>query len=170
MKVQLTTTLGPITIELDAGKAPKTVANFVAYVESGHYDGTIFHRVIEDFMVQGGGMDNDMNSKSTNDSIENEANNGLKNEYGSIAMARTADPHSASAQFFINTSDNGFLDFTSETQDGWGYCVFGKVVEGIEVVTNIEEKPTTTKNGHQDVPEDTIEIEKAVILEEEEEA
>ena len=167
MKVQFTTSLGPITIELNADKAPKTVANFVAYVESGHYDGTIFHRVIEDFMIQGGGMDSEMNSKSTNASIENEANNGLKNEYGSVAMARTGDPHSASAQFFINTSDNGFLDFTSETQDGWGYCVFGKVTEGIEVVTKIEEKPTTTKNGHQDVPEETIEIEKAVMLEEE---
>ena len=169
MKVQLTTTLGPITIELDADKAPKTVANFIAYVESGHYDGTIFHRVIEDFMVQGGGMDNEMNSKPTNDSIENEANNGLKNEYGTVAMARTGDPHSASSQFFINTSDNGFLDFTAETQDGWGYCVFGKIVEGIEVINNIEEKPTTTKNGHQDVPEETIEIEKAVLLAEEEE-
>ncbi|HIF50742.1 MAG TPA: peptidylprolyl isomerase [Thiotrichaceae bacterium] len=169
MKVQLTTTLGPITIELDADKAPKTVANFIAYVESGHYDGTIFHRVIEDFMVQGGGMDSEMNSKSTNESIENEANNGLKNEYGTVAMARTGDPHSASAQFFINTSDNGFLDFTSETQDGWGYCVFGKVIEGIEVINMIEEKPTSTENGHQDVPEETIEIEKAVLLEEEDE-
>jgi peptidyl-prolyl cis-trans isomerase B (cyclophilin B) len=168
MKVQLTTSLGPITIQLDPDKAPKTVENFVAYVESGHYDGTIFHRVIEDFMVQGGGMDKDMNSKPTNASIQNEANNGLKNEYGTIAMARTSDPHSASAQFFINTSDNGFLDFTSETQDGWGYCVFGKVVEGIEVVNNIEEKPTTTRNGHQDVPEEIIEIEKAIMLEEEE--
>jgi peptidyl-prolyl cis-trans isomerase B (cyclophilin B) len=169
MKVQLTTSLGPITIELNPDKAPKTVENFVAYVESAHYDGTIFHRVIEDFMIQGGGMDKEMNSKSTNASIKNEANNGLKNEYGTIAMARTSDPHSASAQFFINTSDNGFLDFTSETQDGWGYCVFGKVTEGIEIVTNIEEKPTTTRNGHQDVPEDIIEIEKAVMLEEEEE-
>jgi peptidyl-prolyl cis-trans isomerase B (cyclophilin B) len=167
MKVQFTTTLGPITIQLNPDKAPKTVANFIAYVESGHYDGTIFHRVIEDFMVQGGGMDKDMNSKSTNASIENEANNGLKNEYGTVAMARTGDPHSASAQFFINTSDNGFLDFQSETQDGWGYCVFGKIIDGIEVVNNIEEKPTTTKDGHQDVPEENIEIEKAVLLVEE---
>jgi len=167
MKVQLTTTLGEITLELNSEKAPKTVENFLAYVESGHYDGTIFHRVIKDFMVQGGGMDKDMNSKSTRDSIQNEANNGLPNEYGSISMARTSDPHSASAQFFINTNDNAFLDFSSETQDGWGYCVFGKVVDGIEVVTSIEEKPTTTKNGHQDVPEETIEIEKAVVLEEE---
>ncbi len=167
MKVQMTTTLGPITLELNSEKAPKTVENFIAYVESGYYDGTIFHRVIKDFMIQCGGMDKDMNSKSTRDSIQNEANNGLANEYGSISMARTGDPHSASAQFFINTSDNGFLDFQSETQDGWGYCVFGKVVEGIEVVTSIEEKPTTTRNGHQDVPEDIIEIEKAVLLEEE---
>ena len=167
MKVLLTTTLGEITLELNSEKAPKTVENFLAYVESGHFDGTIFHRVIKDFMVQGGGMDKDMNSKSTRDSIQNEANNGLANEYGSIAMARTSDPHSASAQFFINTNDNAFLDFSSETQDGWGYCVFGKVVDGIEVVTSIEEKPTTTRNGHQDVPEETVEIEKAAILEEE---
>jgi peptidyl-prolyl cis-trans isomerase B (cyclophilin B) len=168
MKVQITTTLGPIILELNAEKAPKTVENFLAYVESGHFNGTIFHRVIKDFMVQGGGMDKDMNSKSTRDSIQNEANNGLANEYGSIAMARTSDPHSASAQFFINTNDNAFLDFQSESQDGWGYCVFGKVVEGIEVVNSIEEKPTTTQNGHQDVPEEIIEIEKAVLLEEEE--
>tara|TARA_R110002072_G_scaffold118428_1_gene250042 strand:+ start:3323 stop:3826 length:504 start_codon:yes stop_codon:yes gene_type:complete len=166
MKVQMTTTLGPITLELNSEMAPKTVENFIAYVESGHYDGTIFHRVIKDFMIQCGGMDKDMNSKPTRDSIQNEANNGLPNEYGSISMARTSDPHSASAQFFINTNDNAFLDFKSESQDGWGYCVFGKVIEGIEVVNSIEEKTTTTRNGHQDVPEDIIEIEKAVILEE----
>jgi peptidyl-prolyl cis-trans isomerase B (cyclophilin B) len=164
MKVQLTTSLGPITIELNAEKAPKTVENFAAYVKSGHYDGTIFHRVIKDFMIQGGGMDKDMNSKSTGASIQNEANNGLANEYGTVAMARTSDPHSASAQFFINTNDNAFLDFSSESRDGWGYCVFGKVIDGIEVVNSIEEKQTTTRNGHQDVPEETIEIEKAVIL------
>lgn len=168
MKVQLATTLGPITIELNHEKAPKTVENFVSYVESGHYEGTIFHRVIEDFMIQGGGMDSEMNSKPTNEPVKNEANNGLKNEYGSVAMARTGDPHSASAQFFINTSDNGFLDFTAETQDGWGYCVFGKVIEGIEVVNQIEEKTTTTKNGHQDVPEEIITIEKAEMLADEE--
>lgn len=167
MKVQLSTSLGPITIELDPEKAPKTVANFVSYVESGHYDGTIFHRVIEDFMIQAGGMDSEMKTKPTSSPVKNEANNGLKNEYGTIAMARTSDPHSASAQFFINTNDNGFLDFTAETQDGWGYCVFGKVIEGIEVVTNIEEKPTTTKSGHQDVPEEVVTIEKAVMLEDE---
>ncbi len=168
MKVQLATTLGPITIELNHEKAPKTVENFVSYVESGHYEGTILHRVIEDFMIQGGGMDSEMNSKPTNEPVKNEANNGLKNEYGSVAMARTGDPHSASAQFFINTSDNGFLDFTAETQDGWGYCVFGKVIEGIEVVNQIEEKTTTTKNGHQDVPEEIITIEKAEMLADEE--
>lgn len=169
MKVQMTTSLGPITIELDAEKAPKTVENFVAYVESGHYDGTIFHRVIKDFMIQGGGFDNEMNQKSTREPIQNEANNGLPNDYGTISMARTADPHSASTQFFINTNDNSFLNFQSETEQGWGYCVFGKVIEGIEVVNNIEEKPTTSRNGHQDVPEEVIEIEKAVLLEEEEE-
>ena len=168
MKVQITTTLGPITLELNADKAPKTVENFTNYVSSGFYNGTIFHRVIKDFMIQGGGMDKDMNSKPTNPSIQNEANNGLPNEYGSISMARTSDPHSASAQFFINTNDNPFLDFQSETQDGWGYCVFGKVIEGIETVNNIEEKTTTTRNGHQDVPEEVIEIESAVIVEEDE--
>ena len=169
MKVLITTTLGPITVQLNPDKAPKTVENFLAYVESGYYDGTIFHRVIEDFMIQGGGMDKEMNTKSTKPSIQNEANNGLNNQYGTIAMARTGDPHSASAQFFINTSDNPFLDFQSETKDGWGYCVFGEVVEGIEVVNNIEEKPTTTRNGQQDVPEEIIEIEKVTLLEEEDE-
>ena len=164
MKVQMITTLGPITLELNSKKAPITVKNFLTYVESGHYNGTIFHRVIKNFMIQCGGMNQDMNSIPTRDSIQNEANNGLANEYGSISMARTSDPHSASAQFFINTSDNAFLDFQSETQDGWGYCVFGKVVEGIEVVTSIEEKPTTTREGHQDVPQDIIEIEKVVLL------
>ncbi|MCZ6803419.1 MAG: peptidylprolyl isomerase [Proteobacteria bacterium] len=169
MKVQITTTLGPITIQLNPDKAPKTVENFLSYVESGHYDGTIFHRVIKDFMVQCGGMDKEMNNKSSKPSIRNEANNGLNNQYGTIAMARTGDPHSALAQFFINTNDNPFLDFQAETQDGWGYCVFGEVIEGIEVVNNIEEKPTTTRDGHQDVPEEIIEIEKVTLLEEEDE-
>tara|TARA_B110000091_G_C13440067_1_gene319690 strand:+ start:28 stop:531 length:504 start_codon:yes stop_codon:yes gene_type:complete len=164
MKVQMITTLGSITLELNSKKAPKTVENFLTYVEDGHYNGTIFHRVIKDFMIQCGGMDKNMNSSPTKDSIQNEANNGLANEYGSISMARTSDPHSASAQFFINTNDNASLDFQSETQNGWGYCVFGKVIEGIEVVTSIEEKPTTTREGHQDVPEDIIEIEKVVLL------
>ena len=168
MKVQIVTTLGPITVQLNPEKAPKTVENFLNYVQSGFYDGTIFHRVIEDFMIQGGGLDKDMNTKKTNPPINNEANNGLSNTYGTISMARTGDPHSASAQFFINTNDNLFLDFQSETQDGWGYCVFGEVAEGIEVVNNIEEKTTTTRNGHQDVPEEIIEIEKMTLIDEEE--
>lgn len=164
MKVQMTTTLGPITLQLESEKAPETVSNFISYVESGFYDGTIFHRVIEDFMIQGGGMDKDMNTKPTNEPIKNEANNGLKNAYGTVAMARTSAPHSASSQFFINTNDNPFLDFQSESADGWGYCVFGKVISGIEVVNAIEEKATTTRNGHQDVPEEIIEIEKMEVL------
>ncbi len=164
MKVLMQTTLGAITVELNDKAAPETVKNFVQYVESGFYNGTIFHRVIEDFMIQGGGLDKDMNTKTTNPTIKNEANNGLKNEYGSIAMARTAAPHSASAQFFINTDDNPFLDFQFESDDGWGYCVFGKVIAGIEVVNAIENKPTTTRKGHQDVPEEIIEIESMTLL------
>jgi peptidyl-prolyl cis-trans isomerase B (cyclophilin B) len=166
MKVQITTTLGSIMLELDKAKAPVTVENFVGYIKSGHYDGTIFHRVIDDFMIQGGGLDADMVVKTTNASIKNEANNGLFNELGTIAMARTSDPHSASAQFFINTNDNRFLDFQSETEDGWGYCVFGKVIDGMDVVSTIEEKSTTTRSGYQDVPEEVIAIEKAEVLEE----
>ena len=166
MKVQLTTTLGEISLELDAEKAPLTVENFVTYVKSGHYDGTIFHRVIKDFMIQCGGMDTDMNDLPTNGPIQNEANNGLSNLLGSIAMARTGDPHSASAQFFINTADNAFLDHRAETQDGWGYCVFGKVSDGMDVVEKIEETVTTKRQGHQDVPEDVILIEKVIIIEE----
>ena len=150
MKAVIATSLGQITIELNQEKAPKTVENFLAYVKSGFYDGTIFHRVIEGFMIQGGGMDKEMKTKPTNPSIENEANNGLSNLYGTIAMARTSSPHSATAQFFINTEDNRGLDFQSETEQGWGYCVFGEVTDGIEVVSAIEEKPTTTRNGHQD--------------------
>lgn len=168
MKVKMQTTLGPITLELDADAAPVTVKNFIDYVESGFYNGTIFHRVIKDFMIQGGGLDKDMNMKTTQAPIKNEANNGLNNEYGTIAMARTAAPHSASAQFFINSDDNPFLDFQSESDDGWGYCVFGKVIEGIEVVNAIEDKPTTTRKGHQDVPEEIIEIESMEVLPEEE--
>ena len=133
-KVQLETNKGTIIIELDADKAPLTVANFIGYAESGFYDGTIFHRVIENFMIQGGGFTPDMQQKKTQPNIENEANNGLKNVKGSIAMARTSAPHSASSQFFINAKDNGFLDFTSESPQGWGYAVFGQVVEGIEIV------------------------------------
>lgn len=164
MNVRLTTNHGDILLELNPEKAPVTVENFVSYVKSGHYDGTIFHRVIEDFMIQGGGMDADMNEKSTGDSITNEADNGLSNLNGTIAMARTADPHSASAQFFINTTENAFLDFRSASADGWGYCVFGKVIEGSDVVEKIEEVSTTTRNGHQDVPEESVLIEKAEVV------
>ena len=138
MKAVIATSLGQITIELNQEKAPKTVENFLAYVKSGFYDGTIFHRVIEGFMIQGGGMDKEMKTKPTNPSIENEANNGLSNLYGTIAMARTSSPHSATAQFFINTEDNRGLDFQSETEQGWGYCVFGEVTDGIEIVSAIE--------------------------------
>ncbi len=164
MKVEIATTLGSITVELNQEKAPKTVENFLSYVKNGFYDGTIFHRVIEGFMIQGGGMDKDMKTKSTNPSIKNEANNGLSNLLGTIAMARTSDPHSATAQFFINTEDNPGLDFQSETEEGWGYCVFGEVTEGDEVISAIEEKPTTTRNGHQDVPEEVISIDKITML------
>ena len=164
MKAVIATSLGQITIELNQEKAPKTVENFLAYVKSGFYDGTIFHRVIEGFMIQGGGMDKEMKTKPTNPSIENEANNGLSNLYGTIAMARISNPHSATAQFFINTEDNRGLDFQSETEQGWGYCVFGEVVEGIEVVNTIEEQTTTTRNGHQDVPEEIIYIKKITSL------
>lgn len=164
MKVRLTTTLGSIVLELDNKKAPNTVNNFVAYATSGHYDGTIFHRVIDDFVIQGGGFDSHMKEKPARPPIRNEANNRLSNLLGSIAMARTPEPHSASAQFFINTNDNAFLDFSKETDDGWGYCVFGKVIEGIEVVEQIEEAPTTTRDGHEGVPVENIVIEKAEII------
>ena len=164
MKAVIATSLGQITIELNQEKAPKTVENFLAYVKSGFYDGTNFHRVIEGFMIQGGGMDKEMKTKPTNPSIENEANNGLSNLHGTIAMARTSNPHSATAQFFINTEDNRGLDFQSETEQGWGYCVFGKVTDGIEVVIAIDEKPTTTRNGFQDVPEEIVTIDKVSML------
>ena len=164
MKAVIATSLGQITIELNQEKAPKTVENFLAYAKNGFYDGTIFHRVIEGFMIQGGGMDKEMKTKPTNPSIENEANNGLSNLYGTIAMARTSSPHSATAQFFINTEDNRGLDFQSETEQGWGYCVFGEVTDGIEVVSAIEEKPTTTRNGHEDVPEESVTIDKVTLL------
>jgi len=164
MKVEITTSLGSIIVQLNQDKAPKTVENFLTYVESGFYDETIFHRVIEGFMIQGGGMDKDMKTKPTHPSIKNEASNGLSNLFGTIAMARTSDPHSATAQFFINTEDNRGLDFQSETEEGWGYCVFGEVAEGIEVVNTIEEQTTTTRNGHQDVPEEIIYIKKITSL------
>ena len=164
MKVEIITSLGSIIVQLNQDKAPKTVENFLTYVKSGFYNETIFHRVIEGFMIQGGGMDKDMKTKPTHPSIENEASNGLSNLFGTIAMARTSDPHSATAQFFINTEDNRGLDFQSETEEGWGYCVFGEVVEGIEVVNTIEEQTTTTRNGHQDVPEEIIYIKKVTSL------
>ena len=165
MKVKMNTSMGDIVLELDERKAPKTVENFLSYVRSGHYDATIFHRVIDDFMIQGGGLDRDMNSKPTRGSIQNEADNGLKNVKGSIAMARTPEPHSASAQFFINTTDNAFLDFRNKTEDGWGYCVFGMVVEGMNVVEDIEEVKTSRLKGFQDVPVEVILISKVEMME-----
>jgi peptidyl-prolyl cis-trans isomerase B (cyclophilin B) len=162
MAVLLTTNHGNITIELDAEKAPKTVANFLSYVESGHYNGTIFHRVIDGFMIQGGGFEVGMKQKSTNGTVENEAKNGLKNVKYSIAMARTSDPHSASAQFFINTGNNGFLDYPG--QDGWGYCVFGAVTAGADVVDKIKGVKTSRAGMHADVPVEDVVIEKAEII------
>lgn len=162
MAVILTTNHGAIKIELDAEKAPKSVANFLAYVESGHYAGTIFHRVINGFMIQGGGFEPGMNQKPTNDAIENEAKNGLKNERYTIAMARTPSPHSATAQFFINTENNSFLDYPG--QDGWGYCVFGKVTEGMDVVDKIKAVKTSRSGMFQDVPVEDVIIEKAEIV------
>jgi len=163
--VVLHTNYGDITLELDAEKAPKTVANFLEYVQSGHFDGTIFHRVIDGFMIQGGGFEPGMVQKSTNAAIENEADNGLKNNVGTIAMARTMDPHSASAQFFINVKDNDFLNHTAKNNQGWGYCVFGKVVEGMEIVNEIKGVKTTFRAGHQDVPVEDVVIESAEVLE-----
>jgi peptidyl-prolyl cis-trans isomerase B (cyclophilin B) len=160
-QIRFTTNLGDILLELDSEKAPKTCANFVQYVEDGHYNDTIFHRVINNFMVQGGGFMADMMQKATRDPIENEAKNGLSNLTGSIAMARTMEPHSASAQFFINVSDNKFLDYPG--QDGWGYCVFGKVIEGMDVVNQMKGVETTTRAGHQDVPADPIVIQTATV-------
>lgn len=162
--ILLKTNFGDITIELDHENAPNTAKNFESYVKDGFYDGVIFHRVISNFMVQGGGFDENMQQKSTKESIENEADNGLSNVNGSIAMARTMDPHSASAQFFINVKDNGFLDHTAKTMEGWGYAVFGKVVEGMDVVEKIKVVPTTNKAGHQDVPVDPVVIESASII------
>ena len=163
-RVLMKTLLGDMTLELDADKAPATVANFVEYAQNGHYDGTIFHRVINNFMVQGGGFDTDMRQKGTNTPIQNEANNGLKNNRGTIAMARTMDPHSATAQFFINVSDNDFLNFSGENMQGWGYAVFGRVVEGEDVLDKIRVVPTGNQAGHQDVPNDPIVIESVTVL------
>jgi peptidyl-prolyl cis-trans isomerase B (cyclophilin B) len=162
MAVLLTTNHGNIKIELDADKAPKTVENFLNYVKSGHYDGTVFHRVIDGFMIQGGGFTSGMQQKPTNAPIENEAKNGLKNEPYSLAMARTSDPHSASAQFFINVKNNAFLDYPG--QDGWGYAVFGKVVEGQDVVDKIRQVKTTRKGMFSDVPVEDVVIEKAEVV------
>ena len=162
--IRLTTTMGNIDIELDFDKAPKSAANFQQYVEDGHFDGTIFHRVIDGFMIQGGGMLPDMSQKETRAPIENEADNGLKNVKGSLSMARTNDPHSASSQFFINVADNAFLDHTSPTPQGWGYAVFGKVVDGMDVVEKIKGVPTGSRSGHQDVPNEDIVIEKAEVI------
>ncbi len=164
INVAETPTPGVITLELDAKNAPKCTENFLAYVKKGHYDGTIFHRVIKGFMIQGGGFTADMKQKGTDAPIENEAANGLKNDKYTIAMARTGDPHSATAQFFINTVDNGFLNHTSPTPQGWGYAVFGKVVKGEDVVEAIKKVRTTRKGLHDDVPFDAVVIDKAVAL------
>lgn len=163
--ILLKTNFGDITLELNHEKAPNTAKNFESYVKDGFYDGVIFHRVISNFMIQGGGFDENMQQKPTKDTIENEANNGLSNVKGSIAMARTMDPHSASAQFFINVKDNGFLDHTAETMEGWGYAVFGAVVEGMDVVEKIKDVATGNKAGHQDVPVEPVIIESASIIE-----
>jgi peptidyl-prolyl cis-trans isomerase B (cyclophilin B) len=161
--VKLSTNFGDITLELNAEKAPITVANFLKYVEAGFYDGLIFHRVIDNFMIQGGGFDTNMKQKTTEAEIKNEADNGLKNDIYTIAMARTSSPHSASSQFFINVSDNDFLNHTAPNNSGWGYCVFGKVVEGTEVLDQIRAVKTTTRAGHQDVPVEPVVINKAVV-------
>ncbi len=166
MKVQISTPLGNILLELDADKAPKTVASFVAYAKSDHYAGTIFHRVISDFMIQGGGLDKDMRTKPAPTTVANEADNGLTNLEGTVAMARTSDPHSASAQFFINTANNASLNHRNKTNDGWGYCVFGKVVEGMDVVEKIEAVATTRRSGHQDVPQEAIVINSVTVIDE----
>ncbi|MDR0996247.1 MAG: peptidyl-prolyl cis-trans isomerase [Zoogloeaceae bacterium] len=162
--IKLTTSLGDIVLELDHDKAPETAKNFEQYVKDGHYDETIFHRVIDGFMIQGGGFGPDMAQKDTRAPIQNEAANGLKNDRGTIAMARTNDPHSATAQFFINVKDNDFLNFSAPAGNGWGYCVFGKVVEGMDVVDQIRKVKTGNKGFHQDVPVETVKILKAEIV------
>lgn len=162
--IELQTSKGNIRLELDDAKAPVTVANFVSYVDKGHYDGTVFHRVIKGFMIQGGGFEPGMSQKPTDAPIQNEANNGLKNNHYTVAMARTNAPHSASAQFFINTTDNDFLNFKSESPNGWGYAVFGKVVSGQEVVDAIESVKTGNRGGHGDVPLEDVVITKATIV------
>ena len=164
-KVKLSTNHGDIVLQLDAEKAPQTVENFVQYVKDGHYDNTVFHRVIKGFMIQGGGFEPGMSQKKTRATIQNEADNGLKNTKYSIAMARTMEPHSASAQFFINASDNDFLNHSGKNVQGWGYAVFGEVIEGQDIVNAIEGVATGSKSGHQDVPKDDVIIEKAEIIE-----
>ena len=163
--VTIATTVGQMTLELDADNAPKTVENFLAYASSGFYDGTIFHRVINNFMIQGGGFTTDMEQKPTQAPVDNEANNGLKNERGTIAMARTKDPHSATAQFFINVQDNDFLNHTGENMQGWGYTVFGKITQGEDVLDKIRCVQTGSQGGHQDVPTEPIIIESISVTE-----
>lgn len=162
--VQLDTNMGAIVIELNEEKAPKTVENFLNYVKSGHYDGTIFHRIIDGFMIQGGGMDAEMKEKSTNKPIENEADNGLKNDAGTIAMARTQDPHSATSQFFINVKDNDFLNHSGKNMQGWGYTVFGKVTSGMDVIEKMKGVPTGRFGMHADVPKEPVVINSATII------
>jgi peptidyl-prolyl cis-trans isomerase B (cyclophilin B) len=163
-QVKFTTNLGSFTLELNAEKAPKTVANFLQYVKAGHYDDTIFHRVINNFMVQGGGFDANMNQKAAAATVENEADNGLKNDLYTVAMARTSDPHSASAQFFVNVKNNDFLNFSSRTNQGWGYAVFGKVIDGTDVIDKMTTVPTGNRAGHSDVPREAIIIESVKVL------
>lgn len=164
-KVKLSTNHGDVVLQLNADKAPETVANFVQYVKEGHYDNTIFHRVISNFMIQGGGFEPGMAQKKTRATIKNEANNGLSNRKGTVAMARTMEPHSASSQFFINVGDNDFLDHSAPTVQGWGYTVFGEVVEGMDVIEKIKGVATTMKAGHQDVPAEDVIIVNAEIIE-----
>lgn len=163
MMITLHTNQGDITIELDIKNTPKTAANFLQYARSGFYDGTIFHRVINNFMIQGGGFDTSMRQKKTERPIENEANKGAQNKTGTVAMARTSDPHSATAQFFINIVNNDFLNFKDESVNGWGYCVFGTVTGGLDVIEKIKKAKTTAKLGHQDVPVENIVIEKVTV-------
>ena len=163
--IEMHTSAGTLRIELDDERAPLSAANFADYVRKGHYDGTIFHRVIRGFMIQGGGFDPQMQQKPTSSPIQNEANNGLRNQRYTLAMARTSAPHSATAQFFINTVDNGFLDFKSESPQGWGYAVFGRVVDGTDVVDQIEGVATGNRSGHGDVPLEPVVIERAVVVE-----
>ncbi|HTD91992.1 MAG TPA: peptidylprolyl isomerase [Burkholderiales bacterium] len=162
--IKLKTNHGDITIELDAAKAPESAANFTQYVKDGHYDNTVFHRVIDGFMIQGGGFEPGMKQKPTRATIKNEAQNGLKNDHYTVAMARTSDPHSASSQFFINTNDNNFLNHSAPTAQGWGYCVFGKVTAGMDVVDKIGKVKTSQSGFHQDVPTDDVVIQKAEIV------